>query len=44
MILRMGAMLAYEALRELIDTGVDPEEVAKIRETVNGHLRRDRCA
>ena len=36
MILRMGAMLAYEALRELIDTGVDPEEVAKIRETVIG--------
>ena len=36
MILRMGAMLAYEALRELIDTGVDPEEVAKIRETVTG--------
>jgi divalent metal cation (Fe/Co/Zn/Cd) transporter len=36
MILRMGAMLAYEALRELIDTGVDPDEVAKIRETVTG--------
>jgi|APMI01.1.fsa_nt_gi cation diffusion facilitator family transporter len=36
MILRMGAMLGYEALRELIDTGVDPDEVAKIRETVTG--------
>jgi cation diffusion facilitator family transporter len=36
MILRMGAMLAYEALRELIDTGVDPDEVAKIRDTVTG--------
>lgn len=36
MILRMGAILAYEALRELIDTGVDPDEVAKIRETVTG--------
>lgn len=34
MILRMGAMLGYEALRELIDTGVPPDEVAKIRETV----------
>ena len=36
MILRMGVMLAYEALRELIDTGVDAEEVARIRETVTG--------
>lgn len=34
MILRMGAMLAYEALRELIDTGVDPAEVARIRATL----------
>jgi len=34
MILRMGAMLAYEALRELIDTGVDPADVAKIRDTL----------
>ncbi|MBS0347103.1 MAG: cation transporter [Proteobacteria bacterium] len=34
MILRMGAMLGYEALRELIDTGVPPDEVAKIRATV----------
>ncbi|WP_079436355.1 cation diffusion facilitator family transporter [Zoogloea sp. LCSB751] len=36
MILRMGAMLGYEALRELIDTGVPPDEVAKIRATVTG--------
>lgn len=35
MILRMGALLAYEALRELIDTGVDPDEVAKIHETLS---------
>lgn len=34
MILRMGVMLAFEALRELIDTGVDPEEVARIRDTL----------
>ena len=34
MILRMGVLLAFEALRELIDTGVDAEEVAKIRDTV----------
>lgn len=35
MILRMGALLAYEALRELIDTGVDPIEVAKIRDSLS---------
>ncbi len=36
MILRMGALLAYEALRELIDTGIDADEVARIRDTVTG--------
>ena len=36
MILRMGVMLAYEALRELVDTGVDAEEVGRIRETIVG--------
>ena len=36
MILRMGVMLAYEALRELVDTGVDAEEVGRIRETIIG--------
>lgn len=35
MILRMGALLAYEALRELIDTGVDPADVAKIHDTLS---------
>lgn len=35
MILRMGALLAYEALRELIDTGVDPADVAKIHHTLS---------
>jgi cation diffusion facilitator family transporter len=43
MILRMGVMLAYEALRELIDTGVDAEEVARIRETVTGTCGCSTC-
>ncbi len=34
MILRMGAMLAWEALRELIDTGLDDKQVQAIRETL----------
>jgi hypothetical protein len=34
MIVRMGLKLAYAALRELIDTGVAPEEVARIRASV----------
>lgn len=34
MILRMGLMLAYEALGELIDTGIPPEEAGAMRETV----------
>ena len=34
LILRMGAELALGALRELIDTGLDPEELAAIRATL----------
>lgn len=34
MILRMGAQLAWEALQELIDTGLDNSQVAAIRETL----------
>lgn len=34
MILRMGAMLAWGALRELIDTGLDAAQVVAIRETL----------
>ncbi len=34
MILRMGAVLAWEALRELIDTGLDAAQVVAIRETL----------
>lgn len=34
MIAHMGAKLAYEALQELVDTGLDEEEVAAIRATL----------
>ncbi len=34
MIIRMGLQLSFDALRELIDTGVAPEEVASIRRAV----------
>ncbi|NTV10653.1 MAG: cation transporter [Zoogloea sp.] len=34
MILRMGVSFAYEALRELIDTSVSPEDVAEMRDTL----------
>lgn len=34
MIARMGAKLAFEAMAELIDTGLDDEEVAAIRRTL----------
>lgn len=34
MILRMGAQLGWEALQELIDTGLDAESVESIRNTV----------
>lgn len=34
MIAHMGAKLAYEALQELVDTGLDEEEVAEIRATL----------
>lgn len=34
MILRMGAKFTYEAMRELIDTGVSDEEVKRIRATL----------
>jgi cation diffusion facilitator family transporter len=36
MILRMGAVLAWGALRELIDTGLDEAQVRAIRETLAG--------
>lgn len=36
MILRMGATLAWGALRELIDTGLDQSQVRAIRETLRG--------
>ena len=34
MILRMGAKFSYEAMRELIDTGVSDDEVKRIRATL----------
>ncbi len=34
MILRMGARLGYRALRELIDTGLDAEEIEEMRATL----------
>jgi len=34
MILRMGVKFTYEAVRELIDTGVSDEEVKRIRATL----------
>lgn len=36
MILRMGVMLAYAAIRELIDTAASAELVRRIRETIRG--------
>jgi cation diffusion facilitator family transporter len=49
MVIKVGAELSWQSLRELVDTGLGPEQVARIRETiltVNGvkalHLLRTR--
>ncbi|MDR2093510.1 MAG: cation diffusion facilitator family transporter [Azoarcus sp.] len=34
LILRMGIRLAWDAVRELIDTGLPPEELARLRQTI----------
>jgi cation diffusion facilitator family transporter len=49
MIVKVGVELAWQSLRELVDTGLGPEEVAALRETILGvdgvralHLLRTR--